>query len=295
VRTGIFGGVTINTGTSMSNGQIKSDTGTAHTTTKLCISRYDGDGTDTWQALSVMEYGGTIMISHTGNLVGKYAVLSATYSASNTSWVLDVQYLGHNSDSVFYNTNTYELYVQPARTLSATQAEAEAGTNNTKLMTPLRTAEAIAALSGGGGPVIITTAADQTFNSTTPTDVSGMSVVDLDGLSIYKIEFEGYGKILSGSADLEIKYVVNSLEDDMTWIIESRVTSTSVNEGTSGSTNSGTSVVADIGATICYLKAQFYFSTVSGGGTFKFQGEMNAPSSSASILKGATMTVTKIA
>lgn len=33
----------------------------------------------------------------------------------------------------------------------ATQAEAQAGTNNTSLMTPLRTAQAISALGGGGG------------------------------------------------------------------------------------------------------------------------------------------------
>lgn len=35
----------------------------------------------------------------------------------------------------------------------ASQSEAETGTNNTKVMTPLRTAQAISALGGGGGGV----------------------------------------------------------------------------------------------------------------------------------------------
>lgn len=57
----------------------------------------------------------------------------------------------------FYVTNSYLLTAGDAATASpgmkATQAEAQAGSNNTHWMTPLRTAEAIAALGGGGGTV----------------------------------------------------------------------------------------------------------------------------------------------
>jgi hypothetical protein len=38
----------------------------------------------------------------------------------------------------------------------ATQAEAEAGTSSTKMMTPQRTAQAISALGGGGGGGAVT-------------------------------------------------------------------------------------------------------------------------------------------
>lgn len=57
-------------------------------------------------------------------------------------------------------TGTDERALTPARVKQAiaanavalaSQAEAEAGTNNTKMMTPLRTSQAIAALGGGGG------------------------------------------------------------------------------------------------------------------------------------------------
>jgi hypothetical protein len=60
----------------------------------------------------------------------------------------------------------------------ATQAEAQAGTNNTKLMTPLRTAEAITALAGG-------TASAQTFTApgtwTKPASVKFVKVTVVGG------------------------------------------------------------------------------------------------------------------
>jgi hypothetical protein len=46
-------------------------------------------------------------------------------------------------------SSTYATLAQLPST--ASQLEAEAGTNNTKMMTPLRVAQAIGALGGGGG------------------------------------------------------------------------------------------------------------------------------------------------
>lgn len=55
----------------------------------------------------------------------------------------------------------------------ASQAEAEAGTDNTKATTPLRVAQAIAAL--GGGATLARKTANQTSTSSTLADITGMT------------------------------------------------------------------------------------------------------------------------
>ena len=72
----------------------------------------------------------------------------------------------------------------------ATQAEAEAGTNNTTYMTPLRTAEAIAAQAGGGGqtwtPLRTSMLWDSVASGTTGGNVAvGTTLVDN---AVYAIE-----------------------------------------------------------------------------------------------------------
>ena len=61
------------------------------------------------------------------------------YTTSNSSWNW-LSYFANNSET---------RYLKKASV--ATQAEAEAGTENTKYLTSLRVAQAIAALSPGGG------------------------------------------------------------------------------------------------------------------------------------------------
>lgn len=67
----------------------------------------------------------------------------------------------------------------------ASQAEAQAGTNNTKLMTPLRSAEAIAALSNG--MVLLAT-----LNTTSGQTVTA-SGLDLTNYKMLSIEIDGIG------------------------------------------------------------------------------------------------------
>lgn len=71
----------------------------------------------------------------------------------------------------------------------AAQAEAEAGTNNTKFMTPLRTAEAIAALAGGGGPISAWIEFDGTGTPSISDDLNIASITD-NGTGNYTLNFD---------------------------------------------------------------------------------------------------------
>ena len=89
----------------------------------------------------------------------------------------------------------------------ATQAEAQAGTNNTKLMTPLRTAEAITALAGG-------TASAQTFTApgpwTKPASVKFVKVTVVGGGAPGPINPGGSTPVFSpggGGGGTGIKYI----------------------------------------------------------------------------------------
>jgi hypothetical protein len=76
----------------------------------------------------------------------------------------------------------------------ASQAEAEAGTDNTKLMTPLRTAEAVAALGGGTvllGTIVTTSGSTQT-----------LSGLDLTPYKSVVAVFDGVGDNTATSRDV---------------------------------------------------------------------------------------------
>jgi hypothetical protein len=88
----------------------------------------------------------------------------------------------------------------------ATQAEAQAGTNNTNVMTPLRSAEAIAAL--GGKVLQVVQAVKTTLQTTTSTtfiDVTGMSATITPRATSSKVlcVFSG---VLAAFADNESAY-----------------------------------------------------------------------------------------
>lgn len=86
----------------------------------------------------------------------------------------------------------------------ASQAQAEAGTQAYGLMTPLRTAQAIAAL-GGGGPIIKAKFSGQTINSTSYVTVSGLEITSgLKNSTTYmvRVKIASFFQI-SGSGDVE--------------------------------------------------------------------------------------------
>lgn len=81
----------------------------------------------------------------TGTPTGPTAAVDTnTTQLATTAFVVGQGYLKSSTASGTYAT------VQQLPTF-ASQAEAQAGTNNSKVMTPLRVAEAISALGGGGG------------------------------------------------------------------------------------------------------------------------------------------------
>lgn len=79
----------------------------------------------------------------------------------------------------------------------ATQAEAEAGTDNEAYVTSLRVAQAIAAL--GSQAKITALAADEASTSTTPANVTGLSIAIAAGETWY-FEFQGAGRNATGTA-----------------------------------------------------------------------------------------------
>ena len=81
----------------------------------------------------------------------KTALDALIASAPGALDTLDELAAALGDDANFASTITTALAGKVATADLASQAEAEAGTNNTKWMTPLRTAQAIGALGGGGG------------------------------------------------------------------------------------------------------------------------------------------------
>jgi hypothetical protein len=131
----------------------------------------------------------------------------------------------------------------------ATQAEAQAGTNNTKLMTPLRTAEAITALAGG-------TASAQTFTApgtwTKPASVKFVKVTVVAASGGQSPAPGPSGSPLSGAGGGAIKYVPGpSMPGPVSITVGAGVLG-----GTGGSSSFGPHASATGGST-----------TVPGGGT----------------------------
>lgn len=89
-------------------------------------------------------------------------------------------------DANFAATMTTALAAKYSSADLASQAEAQAGAVNTKLMTPLRVAQAIAALSPSYWTDVVL-GADYSTTATTPSDITGMSFVP-DANSKYVVE-----------------------------------------------------------------------------------------------------------
>ena len=104
--------------------------------------------------LTVNEDGKTITIASTGEVGG------------SVSWG-DVSGKPETFPPSGHSHTTAELPM-------ASQAEAEAGTNNSKLMTPLRVAQAIAVLAGGGGGSSITHRLRVFVDEVAGSDVTGL-------------------------------------------------------------------------------------------------------------------------
>ncbi len=89
----------------------------------------------------------------------------ATSIEANVSHVADVTGDPHNiaADTLAFTNKTLDANatgnalsnIDIANCIAASQAEAEAGTENTKILTPLRTKQAIVALGGGGGSMVL--------------------------------------------------------------------------------------------------------------------------------------------
>lgn len=106
----------------------------------------DADNLKTVTAQSIADLaaaGATAWGDITGTLSGQTDLQSALDTKANTSTIVSAG-TGLTGGGSLVTNRTISANV-------ATQAEAEAGASSTKLMTPQRTAQAIAALAGGGG------------------------------------------------------------------------------------------------------------------------------------------------
>lgn len=110
---------------------------------------------------------------------------------TNTLWKRNEANSGWISMGTFDES---ALTFTPSGTPSiATQAEAEAGSNNTKMMTPLRTSQAITALGGGMvllGTINTTSGTTQTLSSLTLTNYRNL-FLELNGVAVSGISGGG--------------------------------------------------------------------------------------------------------
>lgn len=151
--------------------------GTANAdTAHICTS--DRGGTLETTAITFAVFGGGNMSTTTYDqaAIGEQVVgLTSSQSLSNKTLVTPIIASISNSGTITFPTGTDTLVgkattdvltnktivadnntisnIDISNAIAASQAEAEAGTNNTKLVTPLRVAEAIAALASGGSTI----------------------------------------------------------------------------------------------------------------------------------------------
>lgn len=121
---------------------------------------------------------------------------STTYA--NMMWydtTADILKMRNEADDTWINLGTLDQVANTfaANILLASQAEAEAGTENTKAMTPLRTAQAIAALA----PDPATVTRTLIYNGTTTATVESS---DFEDGYYYRFIFDGVGQDGSNGA-----------------------------------------------------------------------------------------------
>lgn len=166
-----------------------------------------------------------------------------------------------------------QLTGMPGVTL-ASQAEAEAGTENTKAMTALRVAQAIAALAFPAGSVMRTasTAKTDTFTTTSTTDV------DLTGLSVAITPTSTSDKILVRAV---IKWAVAASAAKPVWTLLRGATKIAIGDAAGSRTRaSGSSVGLSIAIDGCFTEViEFLDSPASASAqTYKIQVRTSASS-----------------
>ena len=166
-----------------------------------------------------------------------------------------------------------QLTGMPGVTL-ASQAEAQAGTDNTKAMTPLRVAQAITALAFPAGSVMQTasTAKTDTFTTTSTTDV------DLTGLSVAITPTSTSDKILVRAV---IKWQTSGSSAKPVWTLLRGATKIAIGDAAGSRTRaSGSSVGISIVTDGCYTEViEFLDSPASASAqTYKIQVRTSASS-----------------
>ena len=133
-------------------------------------------------------------------LTAKSAILGNATAATDVLYIVDVS-LGTS-----HKITRDELHAAIVSGFFASQAQAEAGTDNTRVMTPLRTAQAIAALASPGWVLV-----ESQDISGTPTNVD-FTNFDATAYDAYKFEFMN----IKPSADAGLRMRTNS-DGTATW------------------------------------------------------------------------------
>jgi hypothetical protein len=138
---------------------------------------------------------------------------------------------------------------------------------------------------------------NQTINSTTMADVTGLSLTGLSASAVYEITVKFAGIRASGTQNMNIRSVVTGRSGTVT------ATGFSLSESTQNAGNqayaadNGTELNAVFVGTdgnATYVQFHFRFATGGSGGTFKIQAAMNGGSASAIIYNGASIIATRI-
>jgi hypothetical protein len=155
--------------------------------------------------------------------IGHHADVDPTGAAEHDSW----------------RRNNSGIYVRLPR---ATQAEAEAGTAENRWMDPLRTAQAIAALGGGGGSGWELVHESAFGSDTNEYEVTGLSLSGgTSGLIVIEFKIFKVGASSSGSYDLRVQFKRgSSLENANRFVTRKRAVD-AISEAAHASVVSGSS------------------------------------------------------
>ncbi len=132
-------------------------------------------------ALALKKNGGSALVA--GDIVGAGAIVECAYDGTDLELVNAGPFSASSADTLTNKTVDADgtgnviTNIDIGNCIAASQAEAEAGTDNTKLLTSLRTAQAIAALAVGS----VTASSTDTFtNKTIDANGTGNSITNID-------------------------------------------------------------------------------------------------------------------